>query len=154
MFGLLLSAELQGVTDLGPTLPYEFSFKIECTSCHEVHENWVTMNAQDKSDISGSRGDANFVFKCRFCKRESSATLTETGKTLNIDDKKPAEILQIDCRGLELKEFRADGDFQCKGESGTPFKEMDLTEGEWFDYDEKNSEEVSVTDVKWDIKRV
>ena len=38
-------------------------------------------------------------------------------------------------------------------ESGTKFPEIDLTEGDWFDYDEKTSEEVSIKDVKWQIKR-
>lgn len=38
-------------------------------------------------------------------------------------------------------------------ESGTKFSGIDLTEGEWFDYDEKASEEVSITNVKWDIRR-
>lgn len=28
-----------------------------------------------------------------------------------------------------------------------------MTEGEWFDYDEKAGEEVSIKDLKWDIVR-
>ena len=38
-------------------------------------------------------------------------------------------------------------------ESESKFTEIDLTEGEWFDYDEKAGEEVSVKELKWDIKR-
>lgn len=46
------------------------------------------------------------------------------------------------------------GDWQAVGaESGTKFTGIDLTEGEWYDYDEKTSEEVSVTGVKWEIRR-
>jgi hypothetical protein len=38
-------------------------------------------------------------------------------------------------------------------ESGTKFVGIDLQEGEWFDYDEKAGDEVSVKDMKWEISR-
>ena len=38
-------------------------------------------------------------------------------------------------------------------ESGTKFADIELHEGEWFDYDEKAGEEVSITNVKWEIRR-
>jgi hypothetical protein len=38
-------------------------------------------------------------------------------------------------------------------ESGTKFEGVELTEGEWFDYDEKAGEEVSIKDLVWDIVR-
>jgi hypothetical protein len=46
------------------------------------------------------------------------------------------------------------GEWQAKGlESTTLFSGIDLQEGEWFDYDEKAGEEVSIKDVKWEIRR-
>ncbi|KAM3424437.1 hypothetical protein BST61_g6441 [Cercospora zeina] len=49
------------------------------------------------------------------------------------------------CRGLEFVEFKADGEWKATGaESGTKFTGIDLTEGEWFDYDEKAGEEVTI----------
>lgn len=38
-------------------------------------------------------------------------------------------------------------------ESGTKFEGVDLQEGEWFDYDEKVGQEVSIKDLKWEIRR-
>jgi hypothetical protein len=38
-------------------------------------------------------------------------------------------------------------------DSGTKFTGVDLTEGEWFDYDDKAGDEVSIKDMKWEIKR-
>jgi hypothetical protein len=38
-------------------------------------------------------------------------------------------------------------------ESGTKFAAIDLDEGEWFDYDEKAGDEVSIKDLKWEISR-
>lgn len=46
------------------------------------------------------------------------------------------------------------GDWKAVGlESGTKFEGIDVSEGEWFDYDEKAGEEVSIKDVKFEIRR-
>lgn len=37
--------------------------------------------------------------------------------------------------------------------SKTKFTGIDLTEGEWYDYDEKAGEEVSIKEIKWELKR-
>ena len=47
------------------------------------------------------------------------------------------------------------GEWIAKGlESPTKFAGIDLQEGEWFDYDEKAGEEVSIKDLKWEIIRL
>ena len=78
------------VTELTPLdtsdEPFFYSFKVQCTSCREVHPNWVSVSRyvgpstnvkllqieakkiQESSDVSGSRGDANFVWRCKSCK--------------------------------------------------------------------------------------
>jgi hypothetical protein len=88
--------------------------------------------------MSGSRGDANFVFKCKNCKvahacysvqaigdsppknppgliqqlsyqRESSATIKEAPKPyVHSSPPQKANIIEFDCRGLEFTEFRAE----------------------------------------------
>lgn len=61
-------------------------------------------------------------------------------------------------------EFKADGDWEAEGyqnatedneggPTGTKFEAVDLTEGEWYDYDEKASDEVSIQNIKWEIRR-
>ena len=46
------------------------------------------------------------------------------------------------------------GEFKATGiESNTPFAAIDLSEGEWYDYDDKAGEEVSIKDIKWEIRR-
>ena len=67
---------------------------------------------------------------------------------------KPKKILELECRGCEFVEFKPEGNWEAKGlESGTPFKEIDLNEGDWFDYDEKAVAEVSIKDMKWEVVR-
>jgi hypothetical protein len=70
------------------------------------------------------------------------------------DPPKKINILEFDCRGLEFTEFRAEGEFLATGtESGTKFSGIELPDGEWYDYDEKSGEEVSITNVEWEIRR-
>jgi len=38
-------------------------------------------------------------------------------------------------------------------ESNTKFSAIDLTEGDWYDYDEKAGDEVSIKDLEWAIKK-
>ena len=46
------------------------------------------------------------------------------------------------------------GEWKATGiDSNTKFDAIDLTEGDWYDYDEKASEEVSIKDLNWEIKR-
>jgi hypothetical protein len=47
------------------------------------------------------------------------------------------------------------GDWLADGvDSGTKFEDIDaLHEGEWFEYDEKSNEEVSIKELTWEIRR-
>lgn len=67
---------------------------------------------------------------------------------------KAKRILEFECRGCEFVEFKPEGNWEARGvDTNTPFKEIDLDEGDWFDYDEKSAVEVSIKDLKWEIKR-
>ncbi|KAI5948735.1 hypothetical protein KGF57_005346 [Candida theae] len=157
-FLLKVFGELTNVTDLEPVdtpqSPYEYTFQIECTKCRTVHDKEVHMNRFEHHEISGSRGEASFVFRCKECKNEHSASILRTGAKLEAGASKAVSILEIDARGLDFIKFVPDGKFQAVGEeTGTKFDEVDLEDGEWYDVDEKTNEEVSIVDVKWTISR-
>ena len=63
---------------------------------------------QETHAVGGSRGQANFVFKCRMCKRESNAVIKLTGKPYTGESKKRFIVAEIDSRGLDFIEFMAD----------------------------------------------
>lgn len=87
--------------------------------------------------------------------RQHSANIVNPARSYDAQSPpKPLNILELDCRGLEFVDFRADGEWLADGvESGTKFTAVDLSEGEWFEYDEKASEEVSIIGIKWEIRR-
>jgi len=160
MFSLALTAELNGVTKLRPIdtedKPFWYTFTVQCTSCRETHPKPVAVNRFETNEMSGSRGEANFVWKCKNCKREATASI-KLGPN-PYEQAEPAtrqSILEFDCRGLEFTAFSPEGEWLADGiDSGTKFEGIDcLGEGEWFDYDEKANDEVSIKDLKWEIRR-
>lgn len=152
-------AELSNVTDLEPVdtpeSPFEYTFTIQCTSCRELHDKPVTINTFEQHDISGSRGQASFVFRCRLCKSEHSAGLLRTKEKLTEEKNgKWVKLLEIDSRGMDFVEFIPDGRWQCVGtESKTKFDEVDLEDLEWYDYDDKKGEEVGITEAQFEVAR-
>ncbi|KAI8926889.1 hypothetical protein BC831DRAFT_454810 [Entophlyctis helioformis] len=151
-------AEVVGLTDLVPANPldYPWEFKFECTSCHEKHDSQVSVNARDQVEVPGGRGSANLNMRCKFCKRDGNVSLDmATLKPYPADKSgKMAPLLKLECRGWEPVEWIPLAPFQAVGvESNTKFKEIDLTDREWADYDEKAGESVSVLDVETKIER-
>ncbi|CAI0648201.1 UPF0587 protein [Colletotrichum fructicola] len=159
MFALYLTAELEGITNLRPDdsegNPFWYTFKVQCTSCREVHDKTVGVNRFENNEMSGSRGEANFVWKCKNCKRESSASIKAAPAAYEQGEPaKQQKVIEFDCRGLEFVDFIPEGEWLAEGaDSGTKFTAIELTDGEWFDYDEKAGEEVSIKELKWEIKR-
>lgn len=158
-FKLFLNATLEGLTDLKPKddirNPFEYTFKIECTSCHELHPKEISINRFEEHELPNSRGEANFIFKCKCCGKDSSVQIKSTGKSYNIEDNgKKVALLDIESRGIELKEFVPLGEFTARGsESSTKFNEILLDEGEFYDYDDNAAAEVSVTEITWEITK-
>lgn len=124
------------------------------------HAKSVTISIKDIFDL------------LTWVQRESTATIKHPPQAYtHASPPKKQNIMEFDCRGLEFTEFKSDvcrgiltvcavlltawqGEWQAKGlESPTKFSGIDLQEGEWFDYDEKAGEEVSIKDLKWEVRR-
>ncbi|PLW12242.1 hypothetical protein PCANC_18808 [Puccinia coronata f. sp. avenae] len=158
-----LKAELDNLTDLQVDDPttYQYFFKVKCTSCHEVHHNWVAICRSEEYPLSGSKGSANLVWKCQLCKREASASFIDLNlKSFPAYTKAQSQehqsqwLCKVECRGCEFVEYDLRGQWNCKAaESQTEFKGIEFEEGEWHDYDEKSGLPVSVTNVQTEIVR-
>ncbi|ORY53998.1 hypothetical protein BCR35DRAFT_296853 [Leucosporidium creatinivorum] len=160
-----IKATLENVTDLRPVGDdFNWMFKLQCGSCREEHPNWVGIDATETREISGSRGEANFVWRCTLCKREHSINFDSSldrSKAVytaeQSEEQKFAAIAVLECRGCEITAFDPKGIWSCKGtESGTKFEEVELSLEEpdgWTDYDEKSNEPVSVMEFESKIER-
>jgi hypothetical protein len=55
---------------------------------------------------------------------------------------------------MSYTDLSTKGDWEAKAvESSTTFSGIDLLEGEWYDYDEKKGEEVSIKELTWKVSR-
>eukprot|EP00127_Corallochytrium_limacisporum_P000394 Clim_evm89s11 gene=Clim_evmTU89s11 len=156
--GLYFNATLTNVTDLQPDgEDFNYMFKVQCGNCGEESEKFVGINKTETFELPGSRGEANFVYKCKLCSRQSSIDiLPDTVKPYTEDHSgSPACILVMDCRGIEPVVFEVRDGWKCKGaETGTPFEDVDLTEGDWAEYDEKNNEPTMISDIESEFRTV
>ncbi|KAL4069684.1 hypothetical protein V8B97DRAFT_609344 [Scleroderma yunnanense] len=145
---LEIKAELENITNLQPVSNFEYFFKVSCSSCREIHPKLVTLNRQEEYEVSGGKhGTAHFVWRCGNCKRESSAKFdTSVPIRPYSDSGNFAELLVVECRGLEFIDFDPRGQWTCEGTKGTTFDaEFEEKPWEWSDYDEKASLDVMVT---------
>ncbi len=63
-------------------------------------------------------------------------------------------ILALECRNIEPIAWHPSVDFvvQSSGDNETIFKEVDLTDRDWADYDEENDLSVSITNFEYKIE--
>lgn len=152
-----ISTQLENLAELKPADDCDFHFKVKCTSCNEVTDKWVVVNRQESFDQSGSRGTANFVYKCKLCSREGSMDFDKSVpyRAYTEDDCGQFHTIAVlDCRGLEPVEYEPrEGWTAAAANSKIRWNDVDLTEKDWTEYDEKAAEPVSVTELETRIQR-
>jgi hypothetical protein len=62
-------------------------------------------------------------------------------------------VLGIECRGLIPRRWIAGEDCICESTGGKVFSEVDLSEGDWAEYDDDNNLPVSITALEHCIER-
>lgn len=121
-----------------------------CNNCGESRDYWQYVVVNEVLEVSGSRGEANLVEKCKLCSRVNTVAIVSDsiGKYNAADHNEEWQpLIQLDCRGLEPIDFDPRMGWTAVGtESGTVFDEIDLSEKVWADYDEKASEATEIAD--------
>jgi Eukaryotic protein of unknown function (DUF866) len=64
-------------------------------------------------------------------------------------------VVAFDCRGLMPIMWHPHTDFVVSSTGGTVFNEVDLSEGDWGEYDEEHDLAMSITDIehKWETTK-
>ncbi|XP_074640179.1 CXXC motif containing zinc binding protein-like [Tubulanus polymorphus] len=150
--GLQFKAELENITNLTPTgEDFRWYLKLKCLHCGEETKEFIYLTLTENSPLKGGRGHASLVLKCKLCSRENSIDIIRDSiSSYNADDvPKFKTIVAFDCRGVEPVEFSPRVGFTAEGaESGTAFSEVDLTENDWSDFDEKSNESVGIYELQ------
>ena len=108
-------------------------------------------------DIEGSKGQASFIAKCKFCER--SGNIDYCPNTLKPYSKSEQfqTIASFECRNLEIVAFVAGNQMKATGTQGdgdTEFDDIDLAnEPDWAGFDEGGDCAVGVYQFKSQILR-
>ncbi|GBG74280.1 hypothetical protein CBR_g18691 [Chara braunii] len=152
---LEIKAELENLTNLipEPSPQQSWQFKIKCTSCNEESDKESGVTMCELYDIPNSRGKAHLVQKCKFCGRTGTLTAVEgRGKPYTAEDSEEGKFVPVacfECRGLEPIVFYPRDGWVARGtESGTAFNDIDLSSGEFCDWDEKASASVGIYSIE------
>jgi len=149
--GLQISAILENVSAFQSGDDFRWYLKIKCSSCGEISRTWQYICANESTDTKGGRGSANMVQKCKMCGRENHMDIIKDKiKSYTNDDSGSfVTIISFECRGIEPVEFDFRNGWKVNSScSNTVFSDVDLSEKEWYDYDDTGNESVSITELQ------
>ncbi|KRZ92021.1 UPF0587 protein F46B6.12 [Trichinella sp. T8] len=105
------SLEMKILTNTVETLEpnndnFAWQITVKC-QCGEVSTNWHSIYKEEKFDIPGSRGEANFVKKCKVCGKVGSIDIID-GSISAYDaelGKAWQKVVMFECRGVKPVDF-------------------------------------------------
>ena len=129
----------------------------------------VTISREDEVPLDGSRGIANLVlsdwkascsvltadeFTTRFKKKKEA--LKETPRPVTDEDSGCwVPVVAFEARGLDVVRWRLrEGDVSVRSAAGYPFEEVDLSDGDWADYDVEADAPVALSDIETKVELV
>ncbi|ONK69211.1 uncharacterized protein A4U43_C05F20500 [Asparagus officinalis] len=159
---LSIWGELENITNLqplggcdDPNFPYRF--KVKCENCGEISQKETCVVLSETVPLSNGRATANLVQKCKLCGREGSIQMIPgQGQPLTLEQsqaEKFSTLMVFDCRGFEPIGFSFSNGWKAESTSGTVY-EIDLSEGDFADYDEKGECPVGVSNLQGKFKPV
>ncbi|KAN0008691.1 hypothetical protein ACTFIV_000188 [Dictyostelium citrinum] len=148
-----LKAELEEIQNIFPTTNKIFFVKIKCSNCGEIPDKWIGL---DKSNIEViGKSNVNLATKCKGCNRENSIVVEDTDfSSRTIESEKDFEIGRFDCRGVEIEEFDPRDNWIIVSSSGKEYKDVDLEEGEWSEFEERSSTSLTILSIESSIKKI
>jgi len=123
---------------------------VKCVNCGDENTAPVYLTKEEKQSMSSGKGEANLIYRCKFCKRENSIDILEGyGRPYKLEDSgKYVPLAAFDCRGAELSKWDPRSGFSVKSTaSSTKFNDINL-EDDWTEYDEEGGESVSIMNLE------
>lgn len=145
---LQIKANLEFIEELYTCHPnFNFCLKVKCLNCGEVSEKWHDVAESDSFPTQHKHQSNHFTAKCKLCGRENSLDIVKdsNGKLTGEDQGKFKTIVTFDCRGIEPIDFNPAAGWIAKVEgSASIYRDIDLNEKEWVEYDDKIKESVGI----------
>jgi len=152
---LMITAELENLTNLEPQggcddPNFTYYFKLKCERCGEVTQKDTCVSLNET--ITLPRSTTNLVQKCKFCGREGTVSMIiGRGCPLTHEISQSGNyvpLMLFDCRGYEPVEFAFGSGWKVESIEGTKFDDVDLSGGDFVEYDEKGECPVMISNVR------
>lgn len=129
---------------------FRYYLKLKCTSCGEKTDSWQYVCLAESVETKGGRGSASMVLKCKMCKRENHIDiLKDTITSYTMEDSESFKVIvAFECRGVEPIDYDFRSGWSVYSDMNKIFEDVDLSEKEWYDYNDENNEPVSITEVE------
>ncbi|GLT25535.1 hypothetical protein SLA2020_006570 [Shorea laevis] len=145
-FFLMVAADFENIASLQPQNgiddpSFSYLFKLRCGSCGELTKKEICVFVGETVPLPVGKGSASVIQKCKFCGSKGTVTvITGRGRPLNLiltQGGWRCPLMLFDCSGYEPVDFVLGGGWKAESLAGTIFKDIDLSGGEFAEYDEK-----------------
>jgi hypothetical protein len=120
---------------------YQWCFSIECSQCQSLQPNDIYFFTNDEVEMHKGHGTANFMMKCKECKKSMTIQITKTSQ-FSIDCESGNEegvFATFDCRGCFLKKWNpGEGIILESLNTSELFENVDISDV-WCEYDKSNT---------------
>ncbi|KAL6533982.1 hypothetical protein OROHE_013815 [Orobanche hederae] len=154
---LMIAADLENLTDLQPSdgcndPNFTYYFKLKCENCGEVTQKETCVSLDETVPSAKGKSQIHLAQKCKFCSRDGTVTMFPGhGRPLTLaesENRKYAPLMLFDCRGYEPVDFVFGSGWKAVSNEGTKFDDIDLSEGEYSEYDEKGECPVAISNLR------
>lgn len=158
---LQVSCNMENLREVSLPADEDWYFTTKCTHCNEISDQKIYFKLTEMQDIPGSKGQANFIAKCKFCERVSNVEYIQNSISAYTDqNQKFKTIASFECRGMELINFYPGNSLGALGkESGTEFghpygkEPIEFDGPDWAGFDEEADESVGIYEFKSQFAR-
>eukprot|EP01106_Pelomyxa_sp_JSP_P010085 TRINITY_DN27138_c0_g1_i1.p1 TRINITY_DN27138_c0_g1~~TRINITY_DN27138_c0_g1_i1.p1 ORF type:complete len:182 (+),score=44.18 TRINITY_DN27138_c0_g1_i1:243-788(+) len=129
--------------------------QVKCLFCGESPEKMCPVVEKMSYPITGSRGVANLVKRCKCCKKEGFITIVKDSiVSYMIDDSEHSiQVASVDCRGLGVIDWSLQNVVVQGATSGVRFEAcVDDPDG-WSSWDERVASCIGVYDLTYTTSR-
>lgn len=156
LFVLLVKCDLENIGSV--QFPPETMWKLDIESESGERREGITVSRADELELAGSRGTANFVMK--WDRNSTHQAYIKIVDVKGVSGRIAAEssgdfvpVVGFECRGLAPVRWIPGNDCSAESSAGKVFTEVDLSEGDWAEYDDENDLVVSITNIEHNFQR-
>eukprot|EP00916_Digyalum_oweni_P001485 GHVL01002867.1.p2 GENE.GHVL01002867.1~~GHVL01002867.1.p2 ORF type:complete len:154 (-),score=39.36 GHVL01002867.1:1181-1642(-) len=148
LLSLCVTLECENVEKV--IFPSEWCFDVRLED-DEIRSD-VTLNMNEMYKNSNSRGESNLVMNLS---GKRTGTIVVKSVDEYLDDEEMKNVAVFECRGIEpVKWHPPRGGITVYCPSGTVFHDVDLSESEWVDYDEKAKLPVGISSIEHSFQKI